>query len=395
MSASQNVVAILRSQESCNALKEASGTINGHRVSSQVGNLRDLLPGVAPTQAPDALLLEIDPHDPQDLRQLSEILTDRFPSIPVVVTAASVSLQDVRNLMHLGVADFLPQPFNQEDLRTAIDRTVSMRRSHGEGESASGGKVISLLKGGGGVGATTLAVHAACVLATDKSFPARVALFDLDVQFGTAALYLDLDTRVGLTDLIESPERMDAGLLHGVMTRHACGIELLSAPREMVPLDIVSPDFITSTLKIARQEFDYILIDLPEAWTSWTYTTLQNSDLVMVISQLTVAGVRQARRQMDTLASQGLSDTPVKIVLNRTERGFMKSRQLKEAEKAFGRDVDYFVPSDFKVVNEALNEGVLLSEVQRRTKIEKAIEFMVRDAVSAWGAPHLEARATT
>ncbi len=46
---------------------------------------------------------------------------------------------------------------------------------------------------------------------------------------------------------------------------------------------------------------------------------------------------------------------------------------VKEAEKALGRRIDYFVPNEYKAVNTALNEGVRLSEVKRGSKVEKRI----------------------
>ncbi len=47
---------------------------------------------------------------------------------------------------------------------------------------------------------------------------------------------------------------------------------------------------------------------------------------------------------------------------------------VKEAEKALGRRIDYFVPNEYKTVNTALNEGVRLSEIKRGSKVEKRID---------------------
>ena len=61
---------------------------------------------------------------------------------------------------------------------------------------------MALLKAGGGVGATALAVQVAALLAAARR--GAVCLADLDLQFGTAALYLDLPEAVTVTDCLSA-----------------------------------------------------------------------------------------------------------------------------------------------------------------------------------------------
>ncbi len=206
---------------------------------------------------------------------------------------------------------------------------------------------------------------------------------DLDLQFGTAVLYLDLAGKVDYQELVETPDRLDGALLKGMMSRHACGLDVLAAPAEVLPLDTLNPDFVASCIKIARQDYKYILIDLPEAWTTWSFRALQESDFIIIVTQLTVAGVRQARRQLDTLTAQGLGDKAIRLALNRFEPGWGKSVRVKEAEKAMGRKVDYFIVNDYKTVSEAINQGVALSKIRARTKVEKCIRDMIEDSLEA------------
>jgi pilus assembly protein CpaE len=104
---------------------------------------------------------------------------------------------------------------------------------------------------------------------------------------------------------------------------------------------------------------------------------LQKSDLILMVTQLTVPHVRQARRQLDHLSSHGLGDVPVKVVVNRFEKGWGKGVTAKEAAKALNRGIDYFVMSDFKLVSESINQGVPMSKIARRSKVEKSIGDLV------------------
>ena len=128
-----------------------------------------------------------------------------------------------------------------------------------------------------------------------------------------------------------------------------------------------------SCLRVATREYRYVVVDLPAAWTDWTNRVLKDSDMIVQVTQLTVANVRQARRQLDALVIHGLEDIPVKTLINRFEKGWGKSVPLKRAETALGRSADFCIFNDYKTVSDAANQGVPLAEIARRTKVEKSI----------------------
>jgi pilus assembly protein CpaE len=377
-----NVVAIVRSSETGTALNESCANMNGTRVDVHVGKLNDVHPDVEIFHDADVLLLDVDPSSSEEVAALSSIVSDRFPKTPVVATTANASLQDVRQLMRLGVVDVVPQPVTPNDLGTAIEYAARSRAKSEGGEDSGRGKIISVLKAGGGVGATTLAVQAGYLIAQRfKGERHKASLIDLDLQFGNASLYMDIDNRVGLLDLVESPERMDASLLQSVMGRHESGLDVLAAPRDVMPLEVVSSSAVDSCLKVAADLYSYVLVDLPTVWCDWTMQALQKSDIVLLVTQLTVPHVRQARRQLDHLSAHGFGDIPVKVVVNRFEKGWGKGVSAKEAAKAMNRGIDYFVMSDFKLVSEAINQGVPIAKIARRSKVEKSIADLVDSTV--------------
>ena len=376
-----NVVAILRSDAAGEALHEACARMNGTRIDVHVGRLADVRPGVDFLKDRDVFLLDVDPRDDQEVEHLRLILQTHFPNMPVVATASEVTLREMRRFMRMGVVDFVPQPITPSELESALDHAVRSQPATGA-PAGRRGSIISFLKAGGGVGASTLAVQSACLLASrNDSDGSRVCLLDLDVQFGTDALYLDLDNRVGLADVLESPERLDRELLRGVMGRHESGLDLLAAPRDMMALDAMTTECLDQCLTVFRAEYGTVFLDLPTAWTPWSHRALQCSDMVILVIQLNVAGIRQARRQIDTMQAHGLGTVPVKIAINRFERNWGRSVDLKDAEKALRRKFDYFIANDYKTVSEALNQGVVLSRIKRKSKVEMSMQQMIDDVI--------------
>ncbi len=374
-----NVVAIVHSNEAGAALNETCADVNGTRVGVHVGKLDDVRPGVEIFDAMDILILEVDAANSEDVQAVESIIRKHFPDVPVVVTASDASLQDVRRLMRVGVVDVVPQPTSRSDIATALEYAARARSSDGGEER---GKAISIIKARGGVGATTIAVHLGHSLAERvKGTTSEVCLLDFDLQHGTAALNLDMNDDVGLVDLLETPDRLDGSLLRGAMGHHESDLHILAAPRDLLPLEAVKSEFVDNCLQVATEEFRYVVIDLPSAWTDWSHRTLQASDMIILVMQLTVASVRDARRQLDFLTTHGLGEIPVKILVNRFEKGWGKSVQLNEAQKALGRAADFFIVNDYQTVSEAANQGVPLARIAKRTKVEKSIQQAVDQLV--------------
>ena len=378
-----NVVGMLRTPQLRSALAEVCTDMNGTRFDLRVAPLAQISADAA-LPACDLIMVEVDPKDATEMELLRGLVERQRGGPAIVATTAAATLDDVRRLMRLGVVDVIPQPVQRSDVLAALEAAAKFRRALAPAPSPKG-RLVSVLKGGGGVGATTVAVQTGCCLAQAlQKRKGEACLLDLDVQGGTVALYLDVNDRVGLADLVDLPERLDADLLQGATTRHHSGLSVVAAPRDVMPLEKFTPDFIRRLTEVVRSRFDVVLADLPPAWSLWTFEALRQSDEVLLVTQMTVPGVRQARRQLDTLNSEGLGDLPVKVVLNRFEKRWGASFTMKEVEKALGRQVDFTVANDYRTVSEALDQGLSIAAVRRRCKALKSIT-KISNALAAAG----------
>jgi len=393
MAQSLNVIGLLRTPQLRSELEQVCTDMNGTRFDLRVTPLEQILtePQLPPS---DLLMVEVDPRNSADLGFLRDLI-ERRRGGAVVATTVNATLDDVRKLMRLGVTDVIPQPIQRGDVLAALEAAAKFRRSM-EPAHEHKGRLVSVLKGGGGVGATTIAVQTGCSLAENlRKRGAEVCLLDLDVQGGTVALYLDLNNRVGLADLVDLPERLDMALLQGALVQHKSGLSVVAAPRDVMPLESFSPDFMRRLTDVARSRFEIVLADLPPTWSQWTFEALRRSDEVLLVTQMTVPGVRQARHQIDTLKTEGLDDLPVKVVLNRFEKRWGSTLSLKEVEKALGRKVDFTIANDYRTVSEALDQGVSLADIRSRSKVLKSITKLSSSLASPGAAaeariePHL------
>jgi pilus assembly protein CpaE len=212
----------------------------------------------------------------------------------------------------------------------------------------------------------------------EKRQPASVCIIDLDLQFGNVASALDLKPSVGLLQILEAPSRLDREFLTSVTVRHASGLDIVASPGKVVPIDAISVETAADIVTYARSAFDYVIVDLPHAWTNWTLGVVKVSDVVVLATEITVAGLQRSLQVRELLAGQELQGVPLHLVVNRSRSGWGGgARQSRQAEKVWGRKIDCLIQADAKIANEARDRGVLVQEVTRRSKIERDVRRLV------------------
>ncbi len=333
----------------------------------------------------DLLLVEVDLEDISQMRALEALAATRNGVQPIIALTGETSLAGLRRLMHLGIADVVLLPLRRGDLLAAV---ASAQRGGGRPavarrKDAPQGSVIAVLKACGGSGATTIAVHVASALARKAPQGQPVGLIDLDLQFGSAGLHLDLEPHLTVLDVLKASDRLDAELLGSASTRHKSGLQILPAPVEVAPLEIVTPQTAERLVQCARQAWSHTVIELPHAWTAWTRAVLAASDAVLLVTQMTVPGIHHSSRQIDTLRQEGLAHLPLVIGVNRYERSLFGDSLVKQAEKALDRTLTHFIPSDFKSVSQAIDAGSSLHETRQGRKTLKRLEELAGALVTA------------
>ncbi len=297
-------------------------------------------------------------------------LSASAPQTSVVIALHDADVTTTRRLVRAGAADVLPHPISEPALALSLERLLALR----EAPASPGrpkGEVVAVLKAGGGVGASALAVQAAAAVAARGSV--EVCLADLDLQFGAAALYLDLPEAITLADCMSSGANLAETPFATALARHRSGARVLAAPREIVALEMLTPEHVEALLSGLRRDFGLVLVDLPSVWTAWTNQVLHQADRIVLVTQMSVPHVQLVKRQLRVLTAQGLEGRPLTLVCNGLTADQTALVSVKAAERAIGREFDVVIPDDGKTMTAAINEGVELSSVRKGTKLEKAV----------------------
>lgn len=331
-----------------------------------------------------AAVVQVDPEQPASVQRFETLAA--ATKTPLVAAAYDPPLALVRALVRAGAHDVVPLPLDIADLETSLLPIREQIARQNRAADAANGKVVSIIKSVGGIGATALLTQLGIRAAQNEAAHGReVCLLDLDLQFGNAAFQLGLLPSLTLADLFEAGSRLDGELLRAMTTVHPSGLRVIAAPPEMLPLDSVTSEQLIEIIEIAKREFGTVLLDLPANWTNWSLSLLAQSDMVLLVTEMSVTGLHRARRQLDLIREQDLSSLELRIVVNRFEKGLLKMVRPADVHKALGRDVAYTIANDPAVMRVATERGVPIAEIKRKSAVGKDIDMLDAGIAGALG----------
>ncbi len=335
------------------------------------GTLASFASDPALLQWTDVLISQVDPDNARGLEEFERFVQDNRSRMPVVAAVRNLTVAMTRRVLRSDAVDVLPIPFTPDELHQAIETGRERRTIVRPAARPRGGRIVTMIGALGGMGTTALTVQSGMVWAEKK----KVCLIDLDVQFGNVALYLNLRPQLTLADVIEAADRLDADFLTSVADKHASGMSVIACPPDIMPLDALTPEFIDHLLDVATQAFDIVLLDLPTAWISWSLGALQRSDAICLVTTVSVAGVHQARRQLEMLDANGLADR-VQVVVNRVTHSLFGKLDLSETEGVLRRKINHSIVNDFPTVSGAIDEGKTFAAIKMKSRVEKDLRAM-------------------
>ncbi len=353
------------------------------------------------------IALAVNDQDEADLDKITGIIrAAKEVSIKVILIADQVSPIALHQMLRLGADDFVPYPLPPGALHEAIDRirkpapqpapaaaaaSVAPAADHAEpveGQhptfKAKGDRnaVVLPIHGlAGGCGASTLATNLAWELAgMEKNGGPRVCLIDLDFQYGSAATYLDLPRKEAVFEVLSDAAQLDSdALLHAMLTFND-RLHVLTAPPDMLPLDIVTPDDIGRIIDMAQANFDFVIIDMPKTIVAWTEAVLTRAHVYFALLELDLRSAQNVLRLVRALKAEGLPHEKLRYVLNRAPKFTDLSAKSRVKRMAESLDISFEVQlSDGGAqVTQANDHGLPLAESAAKNVLRRDIQKLAK-----------------
>lgn len=303
------------------------------------------------TSPPRLVLVDLaESADPvEGLTELTQLCgpATRFLAIGAV---NDVSLY--RQLVGLGIADYLVKPVSSEVLCDAL--TAAARVDEAASSAQRSTRLFAFVGARGGVGTTTMAIATAWLIAHE--FKLRTALVDLDLHFGNLALNLDLEPGRGLREALENPERTDSLLLASAMVTEGDKLPILATEESLEEQLMFDGTAVAPLLSALSQDYDCLIVDLPRALDSIARQVIALADSTIVVTDLSLSALRDSVRLVDLAQKLEARNKPL-VVANQVGADHRGEIGRAEFEKGLNGTLDHTIPFDAKAMVAAAHSG--------------------------------------
>ncbi len=301
----------------------------------------------------DLLIVPLQAVEGVELATIERELRNH-PTTFVIGTAAQADSALILRAMRSGIHEFLIYPPDPKDLSAAVDRL--MRRTHGEGTS---GTVIAVYSAKGGLGTTSIAANLAFALAKSHR-NGRVALTDMVAGGGDVRVMLNLKPAYDMGDLVKKVDRIDAELLHSLLTPTSAGVWVLPASDDPELADALDATASLSIVEQLRSQFAFTVVDCEHHVSERTLAVLDTADRIVLVTELNVAALRSTQRTLALFHRLGYGDSKIHVLANRYQSGDVVT--VTEATVALRRNISFKLPNDYKTSAAAMTKGVPVVE---------------------------------
>ncbi len=320
------------------------------------GDIKAVTQYIKQAAAPALLIVDVSGSalplsDIQNLAQHCE------PRVRVIVMGDKNDVGLFRELVTMGVTDYLVKPLTRELLQRSVDKALG-REMSATAPTLRTGKLVAITGARGGVGTTTLMANVGWLLADREG--RRVTLMDLDLHTGSLGLSLDIKPTRGLRDGLAAAAEIDELFVDRLMTAHS---ERLSVVCGEVPFDETVSIDTTATerlIEALRNRSHYVLVDVPRRPDPIYQHILRLADVRIVVADQTLASVRDMIRHVRPADGEAAAQRAM-LVVNRRAQPSKGDIAIEDMERTLERKIDHVVPYGRGGISAAANLGEMAS----------------------------------
>jgi pilus assembly protein CpaE len=357
------------------SIKELRGALSVHertRLLVASDDAEQLFPEIV-RHRPNAAIVTLAAQPEVALRFVERLATE-CPQTAIICASRDASPDLILRSYRAGARDFLRLPVIAEEFQTVIERTAEFCSTQVEAPKKRG-RAVAVFSSKGGCGTSFIATNLAAAL------DAPTVLVDLNLQAGDLSLFLGLEPKFSIADLVENRARIDDSLLKSYVMPHTSNLSLLAAPREADLADDIEPEHIFEVLELLRERYDYVVIDPQHTFDAITLSALDQADEVVLVLTLDIPAIRSTQRALALFDRLGYPRHKVRIVVNRWSKNI--DLDLRQVERFLGEKVTGYVQSDYNTAVNSINLGAPLVKSDPTSRIAQEIRQIAASITGA------------
>ncbi|MCA8974096.1 MAG: AAA family ATPase, partial [Planctomycetes bacterium] len=286
--------------------------------------------------------------------ELATVLTKECPGAALIALADRSDAQAILQAVRAGYKDCVVLPQDAGRLREVVKQ-----QAYSTDDDEDKGTVIAMLGAKGGVGTSVLTTN----LCTELAAIHTLLCLDFDFGMGDVASLLDIKPRDTIADLLPRADRLDERALTASVAVHKSKVHVLPVPEGISMVGEANVEELYAVLNVAAKAYHYIFIDCGTYMDEAVSLACQAADSVVLVTTPDVTSVRDAFRRLRLIQAMDVPKERIRLVVNRQHKNAFVS--LADIKQNLGLPVVATVADDARTVEQAVNEGKLIREVNR------------------------------
>jgi pilus assembly protein CpaE len=298
-------------------------------------------------------------------------------AIPYIISLSrNSSPAAFKKALEFGVKDYIPIPFTTGELLSALNKArhyLANVQAMQKVSTKKSAKIITLISSKGGTGKSVLAANLAVML--QKELCQKVLILDTVRRFGSIDIILDLNEKKSMEMVSDELEPTEAAWqeVSENLIKHKLGLELLTAGDKKT--EHLPPAKIKAILTLAKDKYDYIIIDTENYFEEPLLSLLEMSDMVLYVSLFDLAALKNLKLGLETIKAYYFSTEKIKLIINCFDHN--SELTISELEKFLSFKVSAVVPEDRPTVIKSINKGIPFTSETSENEIYRAMQNMV------------------
>jgi pilus assembly protein CpaE len=332
--------AFVRDKETAALLKEMLPKWGYSLFQVRRGSVSDAIRKFSQQPMPTVLIVDIS-SSKLPLTELEELAEICPPSVNVVVLGDQDNVGLYRDMMEIGVTDYLVKPVPSDLLYKAVGRASGQITPKSADQRM--GKTVSVYGVRGGVGATTTVANLGWILS--MKFKRHVILNDLNIQNGSLALEFGLEPTSGLAELLQNPARIDQVFIDRATLTIGDHLKALVSEQEPASGFNPDPEAVETLTQHLRNRYHFVLQDMARAPGQQSMQILGQADIRILVMDNSLPSLRDCARLVQIL--DGSEDArKLMVILNRTRPSTSVDIAIPKIENFIGHKLDAVIPFD-------------------------------------------------
>lgn len=335
------------------------------------GSYSEILEILSNTPGKTIFIVDLSVNKQEKLDLILKV-TSGCANCKVLALADSPSVDLIIQIMRAGAREFIPVPIIKNEFFEAFNKIITRFE---QPKKVNKCKIISVFSNKGGIGKTSLATNLALELS--KITKENVALIDMNFQMGDITTFLDLKPSFNISYMLENIDKINETFLLSTLERYKnTNLYILADPPYFKQADNIQPKQITKLFNTLKETFSYIIVDAESSFNAKNITTLDNSDLILLVTVANLPALRNTQRCLELFEKLGYDREKTQIVVNR----YMENDEIKESdvEKVLSKEIYWKIPNNYFAIMTAINKGIPVSILNGSTNIAQSYKELAQ-----------------